>query len=161
MSVARWAVLMSGRGRRRSELPHGLSQVSLVYDVVAVEHRARLVPGQLHRHALKHRHILKPQFNPIFKRMEFLAKIEEWDAKKLHHCALELAALVHNLEMGAFYSEQVLQRTDPAVWKSANVGDFPYGHYREMLRDKGSEVVTLIVEMLDYQVWPDQESRPH
>jgi hypothetical protein len=50
----------------------------------------------------KHRYILRPQFNSVFRRMAFLSHTHDWDIERLADDANELVELVSNLNMGSF-----------------------------------------------------------
>jgi hypothetical protein len=116
----------------------------------------------------KHRYILKPQFNPVFRRIAFLNIISETDdVKFLEPKALELISLVRNLSMGEFYAGELQKLLKPPSGNIAVVlGDAESEmhaqifhqkraqKYREQLRQAIPEVERLIVEMLDYQNWP-------
>ena len=115
----------------------------------------------------KHRNILKPQFNPIFRRLAFLSAVSDSDdADGLEVKAKELIDLVENLQMGPFYGKslKVLLGRRPQGWITV-IGD-PVSEaqadahhramcqeYREQLRRAAPEVEALIIEMLDYQIW--------
>jgi len=115
----------------------------------------------------KHRNILKPQFNPVFKRMSFLKHIHEKEGHEaLVRKVEELMGIVRCLEMGEFYSECLKKLLKvPARGAVVIVGDpasearfeetiKQHNHqYREQLAAALPEVENLIVEMLDYQVW--------
>lgn len=115
----------------------------------------------------KHRSILKPQFDPIFRRLSFLASISDSDdADALEGSAKELVELVRNLAMGEFYAEELKKLLDPPGYGSLRYLGDPASEaqrvaqdreeaqeYREQLRRVASGVEALIVEMLDYQTW--------
>ena len=120
----------------------------------------------------KHRHILKPQFNPIFHRMAFLQEIDEvQNVEVLESSATELVNFVRHLAMGEFYGRELEKSLKPwSVGYIQIIGD-PAAEakhekfqrerdesYRDQLRMSRKGVEKLIVEMLDYQVWPDTKS---
>lgn len=127
-------------------------------------------PGKLHLfRRYKHRYILEPQFNPIFRRLAFLSSItESCDVGVLQDQAKELVELVQNLVMGQFYGELLKALFDsPPIGFPITLGDEDPGlaleraeyyrtaneQYREQLRDAAPKVEGLIIEMLDYQTW--------
>ncbi|MCX5801289.1 MAG: HNH endonuclease signature motif containing protein [Candidatus Eisenbacteria bacterium] len=125
--------------------------------------RAKL---RLFRH-YKHRHILKPQFNPVFRRLAFLSSIDDAaDVRTLQENVRELVALARSLAMGEFYADslgKLLDRPkhpwiavigDPeseARWAAQSREDDR--QYREQLRRAGPAAEALVIEMLEYQVW--------
>jgi hypothetical protein len=119
----------------------------------------------------KHRSILKPQFNPIFSRMEFLFNVRDWDIERLAGCATELIELVASLAMGEFYAKQLRRRlerpSELGLWILGNPESEAQhrldraesdARYREQLSSMAPEVCALVVEALDYQTWPDRDS---
>lgn len=115
----------------------------------------------------KHRHIMKPQFNPIFRRLTFLNEIDEASrVNVLVANANELTDLVQHLGMGQFYASKLQELLKPPP---SPIVAFPMSiaeearyekarresahEYREQLRQNREQVEQLIVELLDYQVW--------
>jgi hypothetical protein len=115
----------------------------------------------------KHRNILKPQFNPIFRRLAFLSSMNDSDdADVLKEDAKELVELVLNLAMGQFYGMSLKTLLDPPKGGIVTVLGDPASEaqrtayfrekarkYREQLCRVAPEVEALIIEMLDYQTW--------
>lgn len=117
----------------------------------------------------KHRYILKPQFNPIFRRLAFLSSIKDSNGvEELDKSAKELVELVLNLAMGQFYGMSLKKLLDPPVHMyvgplfsrepadDARLAAWTHERsreYREQLHRVVADVEILIVEMLDYQTW--------
>lgn len=111
--------------------------------------------------------ILEPQFRPLFKRLQFLDKIEDdSDVDYLQRCTEELISFVANLEMGEHYSKQIsglirkpkYVRTmlvgDPASqarWQESRIREAH--EYRKTLRKNRDATVALVVELLRFQSW--------
>lgn len=119
----------------------------------------------------KHRHILKPQFNPILRRLVFLGAIKDSDdADSLQEKSTELIELVRNLAMGQFYAESLKKLLNrpiyPYAWTGDPTSDLRMAarmekealEYRDQLRRVNTEVEALIVEMLDYQTWTSADA---
>jgi hypothetical protein len=114
----------------------------------------------------KHRHILKPQFNPIFRRMAFFDAITDADTVEiLESSANELVNLIRNLAMGQFYASELekLLKPPPGAYfgvigtaeADARRREFLRERerkYRDQLPRNRQNVERLIVEMLDYQI---------
>ena len=105
--------------------------------------------------------ILKPEFEPLFRRLHFLDDIKDTDnVEELKTRANEFCEFVSSLEMGAFYSKQIEKLTKyPA---HTYVGPDPgyrakvqrhHQEYREQLRRVREQIFTLAVELLRYQHW--------
>jgi hypothetical protein len=119
----------------------------------------------------KHRNIMKPQFNPIFARMAFLNEIAEASNHVLATKANELTDFVQNFEKGPFYAPKLQELLKPPL---GPIAAFPMGldeelryetrrreddkRYREQLQQSRESVEQLIVEMLEFQVWPSDQS---
>ena len=115
----------------------------------------------------KHRQILKPQFNPLFRRMQFLTTVsEESTAHGLEQQAEELTTFVMALEMGDFYSGALWKllkppRGGPAVVIGDAQSEARHAaarvehseRYRGQIRNVAPKVESLIIELLDYQRW--------
>lgn len=115
----------------------------------------------------KHRHILKPQFNPVFRRMVFLATIgDSEEVSDLQAKGRELVTLVRCFAMGEFYSRAIWRHLKPPPGGGGVVIGNPASEarykqnkredaekYRSRLRSAVPEVERLLVEMLDYQSW--------
>jgi hypothetical protein len=109
--------------------------------------------------------ILTPEFEPLFRRLRFLDRIEDTsEIKKLESQVGELCGFVYALEMGTFYGQQIEKLTEPP--KRAYVvrlgGPDPehaaavrrdQQEYREQLRQARNQVYDLVVELLRYQRW--------
>jgi hypothetical protein len=109
--------------------------------------------------------ILKPQFHPLFSRLQFLDSIgDDTDIGGLRQQADELVAFVAELEMGNFYSKKIRELTRDYP-PAGVVGDPEAEHqyrlkkrkweetYRERLRRVRDEVYSLAVELLRFQPW--------
>jgi len=114
----------------------------------------------------KHRLILAPQFNSIFKRMTFLEDVkDDDDPYALEHKAVELADLVSHLPMGQFFSRQIGSALsfDREPWlvisgappdpKDAERTRREARAYIEKLRSSRRQIEEWIVELLDHQEW--------
>jgi len=122
----------------------------------------------------KHRNILKPQFNPIYRRLEFLYAIGDSDKVSILEVRSdELVGLVSTLAMGQYFgsaiakllkppsSGMVLTIGDPTSEARARVHRAARDQqYRQQLRDVAPAVETLVVEMLDYQTWESPATSP-
>ena len=68
----------------------------------------------------KHRSILKPQFDAIFRRMRFLHVIDNSEMDSLFAQAEELTRFVQHLEMGMFYAGELaklLSESSSITWR--------------------------------------------
>ncbi len=76
---------------------------------------ARLDPVKLSLfRTYKNPTILTPEFEPLFRRLRFLDRIEDTsEIKKLESQVGELCGFVRALEMGAFYGKQIEKLTEP------------------------------------------------
>ncbi len=111
--------------------------------------------------------ILKPQFQSLFLRLQFLDNIrEDADCQELEAASGELCDFIGNLEMGNFYSKSIREITEqPAHGFSIRMGntvaDNRYrlhrkeaeAEYREQLRKVRNRVFELAVELLRFQNW--------
>lgn len=122
----------------------------------------------------KHRLILRPQFNSVWRRMEFLWSVSDAESgRALEERAEELASLVSHLSMGPFFAERVMRLLRaPSTGRMLVVGD-PVSearydaevrederNYRDQLRRARPEVEALIVELLDHQTWTPAHAKP-
>ena len=116
--------------------------------------------------AYKHRLILKPQFNALFRRMQFLDAISDnQSVASLHRCGQELAEFIGALELGGFYSAAIRKLLelppgrgpavipgDPESEEANRAARRKYDErYRMQLRTAAVAVQRLVIEMLDYQ----------
>ena len=113
--------------------------------------------------------ILIPEFEPLFRRLHFLDRIEDnSEVEELEARINELCAFVYALEMGSFYGKLIENLTErpkiiPIVGPS--IPDIDYairvmihqGDYREQLRKVRNRVYDLVVELLRYQKWAPPE----
>ena len=112
--------------------------------------------------------ILKPQFHPLFVRMQFLNPIDEGaGAESLTVLSNELIEFIEVLEMGGFYARRISELIKryytgmyQAVIRGDGVGLVPEPaeddeQYIEKLRDAYPKVAALIVELLRFQKWQD------
>jgi hypothetical protein len=120
--------------------------------------------------------ILKPQFDPLYKRQIFLSEVEINDepTNSLEQQAHELTYFISFLDMGKFYEEKISQlmrpvgvglvggksvriltgEPDPEYEKEyKNQKRKSYRKYRQKLVDNKAEIQSLIVELLRYQAW--------
>jgi len=115
----------------------------------------------------KHPLILKPQFSPLFKRLQFLGDVDKTDADNLRASAGELISFVKAHEMGEFYSGKIagLLRY-PEYTASVSIGmdgrvpqwyvngkNNERPQYLAQLKNAKERVYELVVEMLAYQQW--------
>jgi hypothetical protein len=127
---------------------------------------ARLDPAKLSLfRTYKDPTILTPEFEPLFRRLRFLDRIEDTsEIKKLESQVGELCGFVHALEMGVFYGKQIEKLTEPPKRAyTVRLGGLDPEHaaavkrdqqeYREQLRQARNQVYDLVVELLRYQRW--------
>jgi hypothetical protein len=110
--------------------------------------------------------ILKPQFHPLFVRMQFLNPVDEsLGAENLGILSEELIEFVEALEMGGFYSKriselikrrytgmlQAVRRNEEVFLAPVPVEDD--GQYIGKIRDTYPNIAALIVELLRFQKW--------
>lgn len=107
--------------------------------------------------------ILAPEFDPIFKRMDFLnADMQKYEVNNLSTCSEELVAFLSELEMGTFYAKKVkaLLKQPSVMEVYGLMGDISpekkvdweseYLRKIDLARDP---VRSLVIEMLRYQKW--------
>lgn len=109
--------------------------------------------------------ILIPEFEPLFRRLHFLDRIEDTPAvEELEARINELCAFVYALEMGTFYGKLIEYLTErpkmiPLVSPSGpDQGYSPWvminqEEYRIKLRQARNRIYDLVVELLRYQRW--------
>jgi hypothetical protein len=98
--------------------------------------------------------ILKPQFHPLFKRMEFLCKVTiEPDALSWTKQCVALIQFVANLKMGDFYSKRVRELLPQSPLYAVELNESGDKQYRNQAMDAQKEVYELIVEQLRFQEW--------
>jgi hypothetical protein len=110
--------------------------------------------------------ILKPQFHPLLNRIRFLDSIDDdADARELASMATELADFVAALEMGSFYSKQIVELLErpnyfrmwtgePGETETHRAEDAQRAkEYREKLRRSRAQVYSLVIELLRFQKW--------
>jgi hypothetical protein len=115
--------------------------------------------------------ILAPQFEPLFARMRFLARITDSDStEELEKKARELEDFVTYLEMGGFYSKAILELLEaPSRARVRVLGAPPdpreeqedrkyEASYRQQLRLAQPEVFRLVIELLRYQKWTGNQT---
>lgn len=109
--------------------------------------------------------ILKPQFYPLFVRLEFLNEIvDASDADTLEAQASELVDFISVLAMGAFYSKKIKKLTHRTRYGSGFILGDPSSEYRHaqqrkqqdteyctQLRNVREQIVALSVELLRFQ----------
>jgi hypothetical protein len=116
----------------------------------------------------KNRQILKPQFKAILKRMNFLSRVQELPIREVEERGRELVEFVSIFTMGEFYAKQLNRLLEcprkPAVWgldaesqaQRQKATRLTEEIYKERLIATKPEIVSLIIEMLNYQTWPDE-----
>lgn len=110
--------------------------------------------------------ILRPEFHPLFLRLNFLLTVEisEIHTDDLEGQAEDLADFVKALQMGDFYGERIrnlTKRPPHAYFVSLGGPDPEYERlvrchnleYRQQLVSVTEKVVSLAVELLRYQPW--------
>jgi hypothetical protein len=127
---------------------------------------ARLDPAKLSLfRTYKDPTILTSEFEPLFRRLRFLDRIEDTsEINKLESQVVELCRFVYALEMGAFYGKQIEKLTEPPKRAyTVRLGGPDPEHvaaarrdqqeYREQLRQARNQAYVLVVELLRYQRW--------
>jgi hypothetical protein len=111
--------------------------------------------------------ILKPQFDPVYKRQLFLESVEInfEETSLLESQSQELIEFVASFEMGAFYSKRINEligkppniivgfiskTTAPQLEKRFQQSNYDY---RSQLCENSQKVKALLVELLRYQAW--------
>ncbi len=110
--------------------------------------------------------ILKPQFHPLFVRMQFLNPVDETaEVEKLANSAKEIIELVAVLKMGEFYSKLIAEliKRNYASWPRAVVKNgmatsvTEYAETEEQyiskIRNSYLGVSSLAIELLRFQQW--------
>jgi len=111
--------------------------------------------------------ILKPQFHPLFKRMQFLNFVkEDSNVEELDRNAEELVEFINTLNMGKFYSKKVGELIriprHPGIEFIGNPESERLSElhreknnkeYREKLCKIKDQVYSLVIESLSYQNW--------
>ncbi len=123
--------------------------------------------------------ILKPQFDPIYRKQIFLSEIEINDepTNYIEQQANELTYFVLSLDMGEFYGKKIYQLVRPVGINSIYILDRgtlhpkishcrpdqkyeyknlvlkSYREYRQKLVDNKEDVQEAIIELLRYQKW--------
>lgn len=111
--------------------------------------------------------VLKPQFHPLFLRIQFLDidKTPDPDPVVIEHQAVELVEFIAEMEMGTFYSKKInklIEKTKYAgIWTGAPGGQERKKRqneergieYLQKLREVKEEVYKLIMELLRFQKW--------
>lgn len=110
--------------------------------------------------------ILKPQFHPLFIRMQFLNPVDEnIKSKDLADLSQELIEFIASLEMGSFYSKRISKlikrnyaTNQKGVMTKIGPASFPVAvetevQYIERLKNAYPNVVSLAVELLRFQKW--------
>jgi hypothetical protein len=103
--------------------------------------------------------ILSPQFHPLFKRLEYLLRLQEnSEVGSADRAGGELVAFVNSLEMGKFYHARVHDLISDStfhIWSVAEPDTVSQqkrreeeGRYRRKLLANRDEAVALVVEML-------------
>jgi hypothetical protein len=109
--------------------------------------------------------VLKPQFHPLFARLQFLESDRLGDYRNAKKEADDLVAFVAELKMGTFYARKI--KALVAKPKYARIRTFAPGEqeiyrqedekhgqeYLEQLEGNKDEVYGLIMELLRFQNW--------
>lgn len=109
--------------------------------------------------------ILKPQFQPLFKRLEFLQRLDHTDLHALKSETKELLEFVAGMEMGAFYAKEIKKITNKPYMRAfedlteagkakllaGKEGELLF--YKENLTKDKERIYDLITELLRYQKW--------
>lgn len=116
--------------------------------------------------------ILSPTFDPLFQRLRFLDSIvDDSPANELNARAAELVAFVRALQMGEFYARQIQDLIkEPGRWYVHDLYGGPdpeyerklkkdQQEYREQLRGRRDQVITLVVELLRFQAWDTAKTK--
>lgn len=127
---------------------------------------ARFVePGKLRLFRIyKDPTILKPQFHPIFIRMQFFDSQEgEFEIEELERMAIDLTEFIFTLEKGEFYGTRIGQSIIPQdlIVRNTTVPRFRNDEHKVQrakeyfhhLQDTKKQVYTWIVEALRFQPW--------
>jgi hypothetical protein len=111
--------------------------------------------------------ILKPQFEPLYRRLICLARPEHPDFYALRSDAVDLCSFVGALSMGEYYAKRLNALLEISDLRSPIAGvPFELGqqaHRQAMLRaelanrinERYEELTRLCVELLRYQHWPE------
>jgi len=108
--------------------------------------------------------ILKPQFHPIFIRMQFFESQEcEFEIEELEKKAIELTEFILTLEKGEFYGTRIGHAIIPQdlIVRNTTVPRFRNDEHKVQrakeyfhhLQDTKEQVCTWIVEALRFQPW--------
>jgi hypothetical protein len=108
--------------------------------------------------------ILKPQFHPIYTRMQFLESQEgEFEIEELEQKAIELAEFILTLEKGKFYGAHIGRAIIPQglIIRNTTVARFKNdahkvqraAEYFQLLQNEKEQVYAWIVEALRFQPW--------
>lgn len=109
--------------------------------------------------------ILKPQFHPIFKRMQFLESREgDFEIEELEQKAIELVEFVFTLEKGEFYGTHIghtmipqdllVRNTTVARFKSdSHKAQRRAAEYFQHLQNTKAQVYAWVIEALRFQNW--------
>lgn len=115
--------------------------------------------------------ILKPQFHPIFLRLQFL-DIDDFDysLEELEDKAIELCDFILTFEKGHFYAKAIGSLIIPMDriivyeghprYKSKKEKDAKTKEYCKTLKNSRKQVHALIVELLRFQSWAQERYRP-
>lgn len=108
--------------------------------------------------------ILKPQFHPIFARMEFLESQEgDFEIEELEQKAIELVEFIFTLEKGEFYGthighaiipqDLIVRNTTVARFKNDAHKAQRAAEYFQQLQSAKEQVYAWVVESLRFQPW--------
>jgi hypothetical protein len=108
--------------------------------------------------------ILKPQFHPIFLRLQFLdADASDHTLEELENKAIELCEFILTFEKGEFYARVIgslIIPTDRIIfhegyprYKTEEERDVRTQEYCESLKRSREQVYSLVVESLRFQPW--------
>jgi len=108
--------------------------------------------------------ILKPQFHPIYMRLQFLESEEgELDLDELEQKAIELVEFIFTLDKGEFYGTIIGRMIIPQdlIVRNLTVARFKNAAYKaqrtieyyQTLQNDKEKVYSLVVEILRFQPW--------
>ena len=112
----------------------------------------------------KHRdpHILKPQFKPLFMRLNFLVNLhEDCNFIRLRDQVDELIQFVFSLKMGFFYANRISELiwqvfehylVDRISYTKAGLRELEHAIFVTLEANR-AKVIELIIELLRYQKW--------
>jgi hypothetical protein len=118
--------------------------------------------------------ILKPEFEPIFRRLEFLLSVPETLGRADGgEAAEDLVDFIRQFEMGKYYSQRLWKLLEPPAAPRVRMLGDPYDpateleekkqlaqedlDYRSQLDNVRDDVIALVIEQLRFQRWPSHD----